>query len=349
MSAEISSTKYAHALLSVARERGYSVEEMLLEAGIEFNPLDGSAPEGFEISAVHYSRLYEQLLSFLQDESFAAIGTGVTAGTFRMMCYAILHCDNLGRAMQRAGEFFRIFLVSEAQLPLTVENEDAYIGYALENITPDITITDLEVHGLVTWHRFCCWLTGRTVELKSVSFQWGVPAASERERYEKLFGCAIRYGQPRNVLVFDAACLSWSLVHTEQSLKTFLRTAPFTLMTMPARAEDNSLVEQVRSLLGHDFSQGLPGFEEVTEKLHMSAPTLRRRLKREGKTFQQLKDECRRDAAVAYLRRPDLSINAVAILMGFTDPSAFHRSFKKWTGIPPGEYRQRSLNGVPEE
>ena len=73
----------------------------------------------------------------------------------------------------------------------------------------------------------------------------------------------------------------------------------------------------------------------------MSAPTLRRRLKKEGTTFQQLKDECRRDASMGYLSNPDLSINAVAALMGFTDPSAFHRSFKKWTGLTPGEYRQQ--------
>ena len=77
----------------------------------------------------------------------------------------------------------------------------------------------------------------------------------------------------------------------------------------------------------------------------MSAPTLRRRLKAENVTFQELKDQCRCEAAIAYLSRPDLSINAVATLMGFTDPSAFHRSFKKWTGMPPGEYRQRHLSG----
>ena len=71
----------------------------------------------------------------------------------------------------------------------------------------------------------------------------------------------------------------------------------------------------------------------------MSAPTLRRRLKREGTTFQQLKDQCRREAAQEYLARADLSINAVASQLGFTDPSAFHRSFKKWTGQTPGEYR----------
>ena len=77
----------------------------------------------------------------------------------------------------------------------------------------------------------------------------------------------------------------------------------------------------------------------ISSALKMSAPTLRRRHKREGTTFQQLKDDARCEAACLCLNRQDLSINEVALQMGFTDPSAFHRSFKKWTGQTPGQYR----------
>ena len=52
-----------------------------------------------------------------------------------------------------------------------------------------------------------------------------------------------------------------------------------------------------------------------------------------------MKDEARCEAAKLCLDRPDLSINEVALQMGFTDPSAFHRSFKKWTGQTPGQFR----------
>jgi AraC-like DNA-binding protein len=92
-------------------------------------------------------------------------------------------------------------------------------------------------------------------------------------------------------------------------------------------------------MMGHDFSNGFPGFETISSALSMSAPTLRRRLKREGTTFQQLKDTVRCEAAKLSLDRPEFSINEVALQMGFTDPSAFHRSFKKWTGQTPGQFR----------
>ena len=71
----------------------------------------------------------------------------------------------------------------------------------------------------------------------------------------------------------------------------------------------------------------------------MSARTLRRRLDKEGTSYQRIKDGARRDAAIAFLNNPALTVSDVAELIGFSDPSAFHRSFKRWTGVSPGEYR----------
>jgi AraC-like DNA-binding protein len=75
----------------------------------------------------------------------------------------------------------------------------------------------------------------------------------------------------------------------------------------------------------------------------MSVTTLRRRLQQESTSFQKIKDECRREAATSYLSYPDLSNNDIALLMGFDETSAFFRSFKKWTGMTPGDYRRSVL------
>jgi AraC-like DNA-binding protein len=159
------------------------------------------------------------------------------------------------------------------------------------------------------------------------------------EKYEKLFGCPLYFNQANDLLYFDSACLAWPVVHTEHSLREFLRTAPYQLLIMESGPDANNLSAQVKAMIGHDFSEGFPGFETISSALNMSAPTLRRRLKREGTTFQQLKDQARCEAAKLCLDRPDLSINEVALQMGFTDPSAFHRSFKKWTSQTPGQFR----------
>ena len=62
---------------------------------------------------------------------------------------------------------------------------------------------------------------------------------------------------------------------------------------------------------------------------------------KENTTYQKFKDITRRDAAIHYLKQPELKINAISALMGYDEPSVFHRSFKKWTNVTPGEYRNQ--------
>ena len=77
----------------------------------------------------------------------------------------------------------------------------------------------------------------------------------------------------------------------------------------------------------------------MAEQLHVSPQTLRRHLREEDTSFQEIKDHLRRDLAIYHLGRDELTINALAEQLGFSEPSAFHRAFKKWTGLTPGAYR----------
>lgn len=351
MNAEMIPSRFARSLLKLVTERGLDYRNMLIAAGVDFDPLKTDAPlYRQDITALQYSRLYQQIISLLQDQLFGLrFGGTASPGAFRMMCYCIIHCENLGRAIRRACEFYRIFFQTDARMAIDVERDQAVVGYGewpRAGVGSEVRTAD--VYGLYVWHRFFCWLTGRQLELVEVRFRDGAPRPPERQqKYERLFDCPVRYDHHRNELVLTAADMQCPLVHTEQSLKDFLRSAPYPLMVMPGVEEDSGVAARVRALIGHDFSQGLPSFEEITRALNTSAPTLRRRLKREGTSFQKLKDECRCEAAVAYLSNPELSINAVAALMGFTDPSAFHRSFKKWTGMTPGDYRAHELKQRP--
>ncbi len=332
-------TRFVRTLLRMVGDRGYDFTAILHSAGLEFDPLDESDPAyRHEISAMQYSRVYQQVLSLLQDETFGVTGTELVApGAFRMMCYCIISCDNLGRAIQRAAEFYRTFFDERSQLYANFTQEYARVGYRNLAREEGAQVAAADAYGLSVWHRFFGWLCGRPIDLKRVDFTGSEP--DNLEKYEQLFRCPLYFNQPNDLLYFDSTCLSWSIVHTEHSLREFLRTAPYQLLIMESSPDGNNLSAQVKAMIGHDFSEGFPGFDTISSALGMSAPTLRRRLKREGTTFQQLKDEARCEAAKLCLDRPDLSINEVALQMGFTDPSAFHRSFKKWTGQTPGQFR----------
>jgi AraC-like DNA-binding protein len=79
--------------------------------------------------------------------------------------------------------------------------------------------------------------------------------------------------------------------------------------------------------------------DSIAKKLGVSRQTLYRNLKAEGVTFEQVLDELRHRMALHYLTGKRTSLNDIAYLVGFADPTSFSRAFKRWTGKSPSEYR----------
>jgi len=78
----------------------------------------------------------------------------------------------------------------------------------------------------------------------------------------------------------------------------------------------------------------------VARHLAIAPRTLQRRLAAKGVSYQQVVDDVRRDAAERLLADPSLAVSQIGYLLGFSEPSAFHRAFKRWHDVTPQEYRQ---------
>jgi AraC-like DNA-binding protein len=107
--------------------------------------------------------------------------------------------------------------------------------------------------------------------------------------------------------------------------------------------DQSNVTERIRRILRRHLAEELPSLEDIGQQLAMTPQTLRRRLHDEGQGFRAIKDDLRRDAAIEYLARPELTLPEIAELLGFSEASTFHRAFKHWTGVAPGEYRQTHL------
>lgn len=112
---------------------------------------------------------------------------------------------------------------------------------------------------------------------------------------------------------------------------------------MLVRADYGSTVTgRVRHLIGTALPAGpVPTPEQLADRLSVSPQTLRRRLAAEGTTYQRLRDQVRRDHALAELSAGRVSIERLSRQLGFSEPSAFHRAFRRWTGQTPRAYRAR--------
>jgi AraC-like DNA-binding protein len=103
---------------------------------------------------------------------------------------------------------------------------------------------------------------------------------------------------------------------------------------------------EVRRALASRIAQGDVQIEGVARALGTSTRSLQRRLSAAGVTYQELLDQTRREAANTYLRAAALSIGEVAYLLGYSEAAAFHRAFKRWTGMGPQEFRDRHRQDV---
>lgn len=339
--------KTLNTLLRVVIDQGYPVERALQHAGLDFNPLEAPNPESTEIATAAYSKLYSLLMELLQDEAFG-LGQEYHAppGTFRMMCLFVIHCRTLEQALIRAWEFhdycdqYRDIPRHGDQGPLlALENDRVLCLFQRSNHVESDQEHVGHANILLMMYRFYSWLIGRELPLQAVHLRADTPESVEH--YEDLFGCPVHFEMDNSGLVVTKQLLQYPVAQNEETLRDFLRLAPYPLVRRDSPGETRTLSRKIEQILISSGPENLPTASEVATQLNMSPRTLHRRLTAEDTSFQQLKDSLRREVAVHYIQRDELTIDAIAAVMGFQDNSAFYRSFKKWTGTSPGQYRQQ--------
>lgn len=154
-----------------------------------------------------------------------------------------------------------------------------------------------------------------------------------RAEYDRVFGVPLVFGSHMNAMLMDEEYLSLATPRTNPYLSQILTAHAEQMLERLERSK--STRGRVVSLLIRTLHTGGANVETVAGKLGLSRQTLFRRLKAEGVTFEQVLDELRRELALEYLGGKKASVNETAYLLGFSDPAAFSRAFKRWTGRRP--------------
>ena len=331
--------QFTRALLAQARAYNRDVQAILRAARFPFDPLRQDVQTAF-VSREQYSRLCLALIRELGDESGGVMPDAQTpVGTTRLIALSMINSSTLSAAMHRAIEFNQVCRVRHGaeiinQLNVNEEHKEATLTYLSGDDAREVQHSVL--CNLAMWLRFSGWLIDQHIDVTRATCAGPRPKFMAGIRH--FFPCPVEYGQAVNSVTFSARHLDAELVRSEEDLTEFLKLAPYYVVIEP-QSSTLSITHRIRQILGDDFRQEMHSFEELTTLLNMSARTLRRRLEKEGTSYQRIKDNARRDVAISMLSRDGLTVSEVAEQVGFSDPSAFHRSFKKWTGQSPGSYR----------
>lgn len=331
---------YLEQLLLEARKAGCSVPSILEKVDLSQERISTLT----EISSRQYGEIYRLIMRATQNEWFGMFSSGrVPLGAFRLMGLTLLQCDNLEQAIYRAGDFSDICrgmnnrylltrepTVATLKLSPTRSVSQAEFDQQLADASPEVLLTSL-----LTWHRFAEWLIDKEIPLNKVCLiskekTLKIPLAHTNLR-------DIEFDTHEVSMSFSAAFLDHPIVRDQSTLDSFLRAAPHHLVTQDLA--HTSPADKVRAIINRDVSCSMPTAEQVASQLNVSVTTLRRLLQKEDTSFQKIKDDSRKVAAFHYLECAELSNSEIAGKLGFDEPSAFFRSFKKWTGMTPGEYR----------
>lgn len=322
-----------HEALFSARQRHKDVSLALQAADIDPELLDSPRAR---VSAAAFARLWVALADLLDDEFFGIDSHPMRRGSFKLMCHALLDCNTLGQALQRVLSFLRLVL------------DDVHGELHLKD---DHAVIILQDHGILrrlfaygTWlilvHGLACWLVNQRIPILALSFRASRP--SDESDYRMRFCEGIQYEAPVTQVRFNKKFLDMNIAQSPASLSVFLKESPASLLVK--YRNDDSISAQIRRRLRGMSPDTWPERDELALVMRMSNSTLQRRLQAEGTHYQRLKDDLRRDMAIDLLLRGDLTVTEVATETGFQETSAFHRAFKKWTGVNPGAYRRNPLN-----
>ncbi|WP_338865080.1 AraC family transcriptional regulator [Myxococcus stipitatus] len=170
------------------------------------------------------------------------------------------------------------------------------------------------------------------------------PAPADVREHEALFRGPLEFGAPFNDIEFSEEDARRPFVHADALLhRMFERLAQRELERLP---EVRTTAERVREQVRQALSGGDASFGAVARSLRVSPRTLQRWLAEEGHSYASIVEGLRRELSAIYLRRR-MSIAEVSFLLGYAEPAAFHRAFKRWWGMSPERYRRERLSVLP--
>ncbi len=157
--------------------------------------------------------------------------------------------------------------------------------------------------------------------------------------YRATFGATpVLFGRPFDGIVLTPSRLHESLPGADPKLHGILMR--YAAIELERLSVSRPFTRTVRLLIEEGLETGQASASDVADRLNLTRRTLTRRLTREGTGFAILGNQVRLDRARHYLAFSPLSIDEVAERLGYAEPAAFHRAFKRWSGVTPSRYRQ---------
>lgn len=267
------------------------------------------------------------------------LGRTVTPRHFGVMGYVLHACGTLGAALTRLHRYQRL-VYDVSALHIHAGGNAVTLEWGIENGCPGRLVDETAVTALVQFARDVTGADDTPVE--AVHFVNEPPRSATP--YRRYFGGEVRWQQDATRVRLPLSLLARALRQPDAALLGLLEQQAEALLAQLPQAGD--LEQSVRRAVAATLREGEVSLERIASSLHTSPRTLHRRLEALDLRFRDLRDDTRRRIAEQHLADPGLGVAEVALLLGYSEQSAFTRAFGRWTGTSPREFR-KSLAVTP--
>ena len=264
------------------------------------------------------------------------LGQSVDLAHLGPLGYALLNSVNLGSALNSLLRYHRL-LFDLNPVELEVADGLLTLSWPATHGKPGPLFNEAGLAGIVQCIRI---MSGQALAPSRVDFS--DPRPSDIRPYRAYFGCPVHFDQSLTRLVFPVSHLNLSLKQPDPILRTFMEEqADAALDRLDDTEQGAELRCRVEEAIAHLTTSGMPELTHVASRLRMSPRVLHKKLLDRGLHFRELREMTLQQLAQKHLSQPELSVAEVALLLGYSEQSAFTRAFKRWVGMTPLAWRRK--------
>jgi AraC-like DNA-binding protein len=330
------SAGYVRSLLMLAVKRGASAPDLLAAAHIDPGLMD--TPDA-RIPFARFKALMAEAKTACQEPALALHFGAAAPFTELSIVGLIAHAaGSMGEAFEQTNRY--------ARLVVEVDGHEAGARFAIVRRADGVWIEDRRRNPNAfpeltesTWVRFINDHKRAFPDRPPYVFEVHMTHAEppHAAAYRDFFSMPVVFGAAWNALRIRDSWLEEPTGSKDRYVfGVFNAHADQLMKSLPGA---KTIRGQIEAALIPVLHTGTATMESVSRRLGYSRSTLHRRLKQEGESFEVILDDLRRRMAIDYLESRKVSVNEAAYLTGFSEPSAFSRAFRRWTGTSPGKYR----------
>ena len=317
-------------LLAHVEACGHDSTSLRLLPGLRGRNLDDPDTRVADSAAVEAWRLAEHVTG--DDALGLHMAQSIPSGALDLLEYAFRSSPTLDFAFTQLARYGRA--VGEHAPPvLTAKDEWVSMSWG------DLRQRQRTEFAMSILVRFSREATGTSLAPVEVSFAHKPPENLFEHR--AFFRASLRFEAPSNQLLFARSDLAYPLRSADPALSGVVCRRLEKMLTA-ARAQEQSTAAQVRRVLLESLARREPTAEGTARELGVSERTMHRRLRAEGTSFRSTLDALRGELAADLLRERHIGIAEIAFVLGYSEPAAFYRSFRRWTGQTPLAFRRAS-------